>query len=38
VFDLPVDKLGTWRVRAAVGDAIVLDESFYVTPKPVTSQ
>jgi hypothetical protein len=33
VFDQPVDKLGNWRVRAAVGNAIVLDEKFFVTPR-----
>jgi len=32
-FDLPVDKLGAWRVRVAFGDTIVLDEKFFVTAK-----
>jgi hypothetical protein len=33
VFDRPVDKLGAWRVRVALGDSIVLDEKFFVTAR-----
>jgi hypothetical protein len=32
-FDQPLEKTGTWRVRVAFGDVIVLDETFYVTGK-----
>ena len=31
LFDQPLEKTGTWRVRVAFGDVIVLDEAFYVT-------
>jgi hypothetical protein len=33
VFDCQLTALGLWRVRVALGDAIVLDEKFYVTRK-----
>jgi hypothetical protein len=33
LFDHVVNQTGAWRVRVAFGDAIVLDEKFFVTPK-----